>query len=271
MKTLVIIPARIRATRLPNKVLLPLAGLPLLRRVIQRVRAASSSFELVVATTRMPEDDAIRALCREIDEECFSGHPTDLLDRHYQVAFAAKADVVVKIPSDCPLIDPGAIDRVLSYYRENRDCYDYVGNLHPPSWPDGHDVEVMTMAALEIAWREGARPFEREHTTPFILDSPERFRIGNVVWETGLDYSMTHRWTVDYIEDYLFVESVYDELWSAARTIFSLQDVLSLLDVRPELAAINARHLGVNWYRCHLDELRTGMAEDTPTSVLTAI
>jgi spore coat polysaccharide biosynthesis protein SpsF len=274
MKTLVVIQARTGSTRLPNKVLLPLAGSPLLQRMIQRVRAATCSFELVVATTTAPEDDAIRQLCREIDVECFSGHPTDLLDRHYRAAMAAKADVVVKIPSDCPLIDPAVIDRVLTDAEANRERYDYVSNLHPPTWPDGHDVEVIRMAAVETAWREAERDFEREHTTPFIWDNPERFRIGNVEWKTGLDYSMTHRWTIDYIEDYLFIESVYDELWSAARPMFSIQDVLNLLAARPGIAAINARYRGVNWYRHHLGELRTKTAEDTrsiePAATLTA-
>lgn len=263
MNTLVVIQARTSSTRLPNKVLLPLAGLPLLARLIQRVKAAKHAFELIVATTTAPQDDTIRELCHEIDVTCFSGHPTDLLDRHYRAALAAQADVVVKIPSDCPLIDPVVIDRVLAYYEKNRECYDYVSNLHPPTYPDGHDVEVMTMAALEAAWREAAQPFEREHTTPFIWDNPERFRIGNVTWETGLDYSLTHRWTIDYIEDYLLIETVYDELWSAARPFFSLQDVLSLMAARPELAAINARYRGVNWYRHHLDKLRTKTVEDT--------
>jgi spore coat polysaccharide biosynthesis protein SpsF len=225
MKTLVVIQARTRSTRLPNKVLLPLAGLPLLQRMVQRVRAAKHSFEVIVATTTAPDDDAIRDLCQEIDVKCFSGHPADLLDRHYQAALAEQADVVVKIPSDCPLIDPQIIDRVLDYYETSREQFDYVSNLHPATYPDGNDVEVMPMAALETAWREATRPLQREHTTPFLWDNPNRFRIGNVTWETGLDYSMTHRWTIDYIEDYLLIESVYDDLWSAARPVFSLQDI----------------------------------------------
>lgn len=263
MKTVVVIQARTRSTRLPNKVLLPLAGLPLLQRLVQRVQAARSQFELIVATTTAPEDDAIRELCQEIEVDCFSGHPTDLLDRHYRAVLQKEADAVVKIPSDCPLIDPKVIERVLAFYEENHERYDYVSNLHPATWPDGNDVEVMSIAALETAWREAGQLFAREHTTPFIWDNPERFRIGNVAWETGLDYSMTHRFTIDYIEDYLFIESVYDELWSAARPFFSLQDVLCLLALRPDIQAINARYRGVNWYRHHLDQLRTKTAKDT--------
>ncbi len=125
------------------------------------------------------------------------------------------------------------------------------------------------MAALETAWLEAMRPFEREHTTPFIWDQPERFRIGNVEWETGLNYSMTHRWTIDYVEDYLFLESIYDRLWSPIQPIFSLRDVLDLMAADPTIRTINARYAGVNWYRHYLEELRTVSATETRQPVST--
>ncbi len=137
---------------------------------------------------------------------CVSGHPTDLLDRHLQAARERGADAVVKIPSDCPLIDPGAIDSVLTVFLAAPERFDYVGNLHPPTWPDGNDVEVVPVAALETAWREADRPFEREHTTPFLWERPERFRLASVVWESGLDFSRSYRLTVDYQEDYHLAE-----------------------------------------------------------------
>jgi len=231
--------------------------------MIQRVMAASGDFEVIVATTDESRDRLISELCQRIGVKCIRGSATDLLDRHYRAAIQEKADVVAKIPSDCPLIDPAVIDRVLDFYHCNRDRYDYVGNLHPATFPDGNDVEVMSLGVLETAWLEAHRDFEREHTTPFIWERPERFRIGNVEWETGLDYSMSHRWTVDYGEDYFFVESVYDNLWSEANPGFSIQDILDLLRARPELSAINAKYAGVNWYRHHLNELRTKTAIDT--------
>jgi len=262
-KTLIIIQARTGSSRLPYKVLLPLAGKPLLQRMIQRVAAASGDFEILVATTAESRDRLISELCQRIGVKCMCGHPTDLLDRHYKSALQEKADVVVKIPSDCPLVDPAVIDQVLTSYNENLGLYDYVGNLHPPTFPDGNDVEVMPMGVLETAWLEARRELEREHTTPFIWERPERFRIGNVEWGTGLDYSMSHRWTIDYSEDYFFVEQVYDHLWSQANPGFSIQEILRLLSDRPEIAAINAKYAGVNWYRHHLDELRTKTAKDT--------
>lgn len=257
MRVVVVVQARTGSTRLPSKILLPLAGAPLLLRMLERVSAARTPFTLVVATTVDSSDDPVRTFCEKAGYHCYSGHPTDLLDRHYGAAQAYQADVVVKIPSDCPLIDPSVIDRVLQFYLDHRTEYDFVSNLHPATYPDGNDVEVMPFDVLQIAWREATKDFEREHTTPFIWERPERFRIGNVVWETGLNYSMSHRWTIDYPEDYEFIKRVYDELWNERSPIFSLNDILTLLEKKPELAAINARYAGVNWYRHYAGELKT--------------
>ncbi len=257
MRTLVVVQARTGSTRLPGKVMMPLAGEPLLRRMIERVQAAKSPCELVVATTTESTDDGIRALCRRIGVECFSGHPTDLLDRHYRAAVSSRADEVVKIPSDCPLIDPAVIDRVLASHAERRGSVDYTSNLHPATYPDGNDVEVVPFAVLEEAHREAARPLEREHTTPFIWERPDRYRTRNVAWETGLNYSMTHRWTIDYPEDYAFIKTVYDELWSPTEQPFRMDEILRLLEERPEIAQINAAYAGLNWYRNHAHELTT--------------
>lgn len=263
MKTVIIIQARTGSSRLPNKVLMPLAGAPLLQRMVERVRCIRSDASLIVATTTDVSDEPIRMHCRTIGVECFSGHPTDLLDRHYQAALTADADAVVKIPSDCPLIDPSVIDRVLKKFRSDGGRFDFVSNLHPATYPDGNDVEVMTMASLEMAWKEARKEFEREHTTPYLWDNPDLFRIGNVEWETGLDLSMSHRWTIDYPEDYAFLRAVYDSLWTKPETPFTIRDILRFLGSHPEIHAINSRFAGVNWYRHHLGEFRTVQPEQT--------
>jgi spore coat polysaccharide biosynthesis protein SpsF len=262
VKVVVVVQARMGSTRLPGKVLLPLAGAPLLERMLQRVLAASEPDEVCVATSNAAEDEPIRELSTRLGLRVLSGHPTDLLDRHLQAARAACADVMVKIPSDCPLIDPAAIDRVLGHYRAASATLDFVTNLHPPSWPDGNDVEVVPMGVLEIAWREARRPFEREHTTPFIWEHPERFRVLNVASELGRDLSKSHRFTIDYAEDHQFIARVYDELWSAERPIFSLEDILELLAHEPGLMRLNARWAGHSWHLAHLGELATVAAGD---------
>ena len=262
MKLLVVMQARMGSSRLPGKVMLPVTGEPLLAAMLRRVRAAQTPFDVCIATTMSSDDDPIVELCAEHDVICYRGHPTDLIARHLLAAQGSGAEAVVKIPSDCPLIDPGVIDRVLQYYLENSTRVDYVSNLHPPTYPDGNDVEVMSFGALHAAFREAQEPFEREHTTPYIWERPDRFRIGNVTWETGLNYAMSHRFTLDYVEDYRFIKLVFEQL-GGTRQVFSLSDILQLLAKKPELARINSQFVGVNWYRHHLHELRQVGPADT--------
>lgn len=254
LKIVTIIQARMSSTRLPGKVLLPVLGKPLLIRMIERVQSAKFIGQLVIATSTNGDDDEIEKLCSENNLTCFRGHLTDLLDRHYQAGKKYSADAVVKIPSDCPLIDPKVIDKVLKYYIDNSNEYDFVSNLHPSTYPDGNDVEIFSLCALERAWKEADKQLEREHTTPYFWENPDKFKIGNVVWETGLDYSTTHRWTIDFEEDYQFIKKVYEELFPNNPT-FGLNDIVNLLNEKPEVAAINQQYLGKYWYEKHLNDL----------------
>ncbi len=264
MRLLVAVQARLGSSRLPGKVLLPVCGEPLLACMLRRVRAARIPFELCVVTTTAIEDDPIVELCHGINVRCYRGHPTDLLDRHFRAGRELNATAVAKIPSDCPLIDPAIIERVLGDYLDHAGSADYVSNLHPATYPDGNDVEVMSMDALRSAHGEASQPFEREHTTPYIWERPERFRLRNVTWESGLDYSMSHRFALDYPEDYRFIAAVFEEL-GGPDAHFGLHDILDLLERKPELSHLNARYLGVNWYRHHLKDLKHVRPEETRT------
>jgi len=133
----------------------------------------------------------------------------------------------------------------------------YTSNLHPESYPDGNDVEVMGFAALETAWRESTRPYEREHTTPFLWDQPERFPIHNVLWEVRRDLSRTHRVVVDYEEDYSVVRAVFDALWTDRNPVFRVEDIACFLDEHPDVRRLNEGRFGATWYRSHASELRT--------------
>jgi spore coat polysaccharide biosynthesis protein SpsF len=241
---------------------MPLLGKPLFVRQAERVKAAGLCGRVVIATTTLPEDDVIAGICDEECLDCYRGNPQDLLDRHYQAALYYGADVAVKIPSDCPLIDPAVIDEVIGYWMGHAGEFDFVSNLHPATWPDGNDVEVMSLAVLEQAWREACRPIEREHTTPFLWERPERFRIGNVLMKGGADFSMTHRFTIDYDADYRFIRAVFEALYPED-PLFGAGAILSLMERRPDIYAINAELAGVNWYRNHLDELKTVCAAQT--------
>jgi spore coat polysaccharide biosynthesis protein SpsF len=257
-----VIQARTGSSRFPNKILLPLSNAPLLYRMYERVAASKLKGTIVIATTTDKSDDQVEELCKDYQLNCFRGHPTDLLDRHYQAAKLLNADVVVKIPSDCPLIDPNVIDKVLQYYLDNSSKYDYVSNLHPATYPDGNDVEIMSFKVLMNACENAKLELEREHTTPYLWENPDKFRVGNVEWETGFDYSMSHRFTIDYEKDYNFIKQVYDELYPINNK-FTLKDILDLLDRKPEIRKINEEYCGVNWYRKHLNELKTITSDQT--------
>lgn len=255
-KIVTVIQARIGSSRLPGKVMLPLAGKPLILRMYERVSYSRYVSKIIIAITEDESDNQLFKLCKQNNLNVFRGNSLDLLDRHYKAAKENNPEVVIKIPSDCPLIDPEIIDKVILYYINSKEKYDFVSNLHPASYPDGNDVEVMNFKSLENAWINAKKDFEREHTTPYIWENPDKFRIGNVVWETGLDYSMTHRFTIDYKEDYEFIKWVYDELYEKNYK-FSLSDILELLEKKPEIKKINQMYVGVNWYRNHLNELKT--------------
>lgn len=252
---LVVVQARMSSTRLPGKVMKEILGKPVLIRQLERMKRARFCKNMVVAATTSPDDDVIEEICRTEGFDIFRGHPDDLLDRHYKAGKIYDASEVVKIPSDCPVIDPEIIDNVIQFYYDNPDRYDFVSNLHPPSWPDGNDVELIPMKNLELAWNEATKKHEREHTTSFFWDHPSRFRIGNVGWETGLDYSRSHRFTLDYQEDFDFIKRIYEELYPL-NPDFKLGDILNLLDKNSEIYEINQKYAGEYWYKNHVDELK---------------
>lgn len=232
MKVVAIVQARMGSTRLPGKVLLELAGAPVLRCVMNRLGRARTLDALVVATTVRPEDDALEAECRRSGWTCFRGSEEDVLDRYYQAALAHDADEIVRVTSDCPLIEPKIVDEVVTALRESG--ADYAANILPPrTFPRGLDVEAIRFAALERAWREDTDPARREHVTPYLYRHPERFRLHGV---TGEGDHSHQRWTVDTPEDLAFVRRIYEHF---GHDRFSWRDALALLDRYPEWLAIN--------------------------------
>ncbi|MHA8069728.1 cytidylyltransferase domain-containing protein [Aquirufa ecclesiirivi] len=261
-KLLILVQARTGSSRFPNKVLKPVLDKPILIHQLERIQSIQRKAEIVVITSLEPEDDAIVEISKKYGFPVFRGSLNDLLDRHYQAAKAYDADWIVKIPSDCPLIDPQIIDEVFDYCFLHEGEFDFVSNLHPASYPDGNDVEMMTFSALEKAWKEAKRPFEREHTTPYFWENPSLFSIGNWEWKSGLKYDMSHRFTLDYPEDLTFIDQVYQHLYFS-KPLFGLDDILPLLQAHPKIYQINSSYAGVNWYRNHLHELRTIGVEQT--------
>lgn len=265
-KIVIVIQARMSSSRLPGKIMLPILGESLLYCMIERIKRVKYKVEIVVATSERSDDNVIVLEAVKANVVWYRGSLSNLLDRHYQVGCLTGADVILKIPSDCPLIDPAVIDRVLDYYFQHEEDLDFVSNLHPATYPDGNDVELMTMECLSKTWHEATRPLELEHTTPYIWENPDKFSIANVFWETGLDYSMSHRFTIDYREDYDFIKRIFEELYPKKRH-FDLTDILNLLDKKRSIYNINAKYVGVNWYRNHLSELKTVGVNQTKSMV----
>jgi spore coat polysaccharide biosynthesis protein SpsF len=225
------------STRLPGKVLADIGGKPMLVRVVERAGRARSIDALVVATTTDASDEAVAAHCAERGITCFRGHPTDVLDRFYRAGSGARAEVVVRLTADCPVIDPLVIDEVVSAFLAAEPPVDFATNRLPweRTYPIGLDTEVCTFEALEIAWREARQPHEREHVMPYLYEVPGRFRILHV--KAPRDFGHL-RWTVDTAEDLQLIRKVYAAF--GGRDDFTWREVLDLFDREPSLAALNA-------------------------------
>jgi spore coat polysaccharide biosynthesis protein SpsF len=233
-RVVAIIQARMGSTRLPGKVMMPLAGEPMLARVVERVRRTVGIDETVVATSVLPEEQPLVALCRRLDVRCVRGSALDVLARYHQAAVESAADTIIRITSDCPLISPAVTGRVLAAFREGGS--DYCSNCHQRTYPRGLDTEVFSRAALELAAVEAREPSEREHVTPFIWRRPERFRLAEVVDQ--VDRSSL-RWTVDTPDDYVLTQRIYDAFLPHDPT-FDYAEVVSLLDRHPDWSSLNA-------------------------------
>ncbi|MBD1872963.1 glycosyltransferase family protein [Nodosilinea sp. FACHB-131] len=236
MTITIIVQARMTSTRLPGKVLKPVLGKPLLTYQIERLKRVKAADSIVIATTENSADDPIVELCQALAVDYFRGSEQDVLSRYYRAAQTAQADVVVRVTSDCPLIDPEVIDEVIQVYIAQRDRYDYVSNSLRRSYPRGLDTEVFSAQALEQAHREAIAQPDREHVTPFIYNHPNRYAIGQVT--TAQDLSR-HRWTVDTPEDFELIKRMLEALYPQVPN-FTLQDCLDLLSQHPDWTVINS-------------------------------
>lgn len=224
------------STRLPGKVLLPIAGRPMLSYQLERLRRCRSVDRIIVATSGKPADEEIVAFCEQESTEVLCGPEHDVLERYALAAQATGAEMVVRVTADCPLLDPALIDEAVQVFSCGE--YDYLSNMRPPTWPYGMAVEVMTRRALDEAAAEAQAPPEREHVTPFLYWRPERYRMRTITREPDLS---AHRWTVDTPEDFKLVSHILRELYPM-RPAFTVDDVLALLDQHPDWVDIN-RHV----------------------------
>lgn len=236
MKTVIVVQARMSSTRLPGKVLKMVLDKPLLEYQIERLRRVKLADEIVIATTTNDTDEPIIELCDRLSVPYFRGSEEDVLARYHGAAKKHYADVVVRVTSDCPLIDPQAIDKVIKFYIENADKYDYVSNCLKRTYPRGMDTEVFSLKALHEAFLEASVQPEREHVTPFIYRHLKRYCVGHVVYSEN---QSSHRWTVDTPEDFELIRIIIETIYPK-KSDFSMEDCLNLIKNNPDWLAINA-------------------------------
>ena len=219
MKTVAIVQARMGSTRLPGKVLMEIAGQPMLAWVINRIRRARALDDIVVATSINSIDDVIEKLCVQREWPCFRGDEYDLLDRYYQAAIAFKAEIIVRITSDCPLIDPEVIDTMVTDFQRRvgtREEVDYLSNNNRRTFPHGLELEVFSIEALTRIWHETTNPYSREHVTYQISENPDRFVVADFL-NPGGDQS-GYRWTVDTANDLAHIRWLVAHLSESGET-----------------------------------------------------
>jgi spore coat polysaccharide biosynthesis protein SpsF len=235
-----IVQARMGSTRLPGKVMLEGAGQPLLGHLLERLGYSRHLAKIVVATSTNPRDDIIKQYCSSVQVPVFRGSEHDVLDRYFQAARALGITVVVRVTSDCPLLDPELIDEQLERFAGKLGDYDLITNRHPLTYVDGLDFDIIPIKALEAAWGKADRPHQREHVVPFFWEAG--LRVHNFEDPHRLFY--VHRWSLDYPEDYELIRWIYRALYTQGRR-FATKDVIEYLSAHPDVSKVNAKHLPV--------------------------
>lgn len=252
MKIIAIVQARMGSTRLPEKVLMPLEGKPVLMHIIDRLNSVPQIDQVVVATSISKNNDKILEFCKTQGIECFRGSEDDVLDRFYKTAGQFKAENYIRVTGDCPLLDPKLLENLINYFFDNK--LDYCGIATGAGvadkgfigrFPDGLDAEIFTFHTLERAYHEAEGKQFREHVTPYIWKNPDKFKLG-VFMSKDKDYS-EYRWTLDNIEDYNLIKWIYSKLY-LQKPKFNMFDILNLLESNKELMKKNIHLIGKEGY-----------------------
>jgi spore coat polysaccharide biosynthesis protein SpsF len=232
-----VVQVRMGSTRLKEKAMKSVLGKPVLAVIIDRLKHSQLIDKIVIATTDRPEDKVIMEFACANGLGAYAGSEMDIVDRMYQTAIKYDAEAIIRITGDCPFVDPKIVDQIIALYKNDPEL-NYVSNIYPPSYPDGLDVELVSFKTLERLKQEVNDPFLREWLAGYIVKNPDKFRTANLKNKSDLS---ALRWTVDYQEDYEFVSNVFEELGRDGQ-LFLMQDILQLLDKKPELLQINAGH-----------------------------
>ena len=255
MRVATIIQARLGSTRLPGKVLADLCGRTVLWRVIERALAIPGGDVVVCAVPDAEADDAVAIEAGRAGAVVTRGSTTDVLDRYYRAALAVQADAVMRITSDCPLIDPAVCGALIARWRASGADYGCI-NM-PPTWPHGLECEVFSFEWLDRAAREAVKPSDREHVSPYIRNHPGALRMN---MPGPGPQSVRHRWTLDHADDLTFLRTIWP-LLPAGPAGWGWQVPFGIVEADPELAAINAGHDRLEGYSKSLvEDARAGFA-----------
>ncbi|MEK4484804.1 glycosyltransferase family protein [Psychrobacillus sp. FSL H8-0484] len=236
MTVLAIIQARMGSTRLPGKILKKVNGKALLAYQIERVRQSKCIDKIVIATTIDQKDEPIVEFCEQYGVDYYRGSENDVLARYYEAAEQFEGDIIVRLTSDCPIIDPIVMDETICYYIDHASEFDYVSNTIERTYPRGLDTEVFSREALEKSYKEATLERDREHVTAYMYTNPEKFRLGSISNPQDLGH---YRWTVDTVEDFELIELILKELYHFSK-MFYMDDVINILGKYPEWNKINA-------------------------------
>ena len=219
-----IIQARMGSSRFPNKTLKNIGGKPLLELIIERIKYTKCIDEIIIATTNEPEDDRLAEWIVNNNLKLYRGSSDDVLDRFYQASQLVNGiETIIRVTADDPFKDPEIIDLVYDRYLLEK--ADYASNTIVPTYPEGLDIEIFSYKSLKEAWLHAKLPSEREHVTPYIWKNKEKFKIISIENEKDLSF---HRWTIDYKEDFEFVEKIFNNLYKKNQ-IFLMNDILEFL------------------------------------------
>lgn len=228
--------ARMASSRLPGKILKDLLGKPSLERLVERARRATLVDEVVVATTVSPQDDAVEAWAKKAGVSFYRGSEDDVLLRVLEAAKAHRADLIVELTGDCPLLDPSLIDEVIAHYLENG--FDYVSNNKERSYPRGFDTQIFSTKVLDEVNRLTKDAADHEHVSLYIYEHPERYKLSTLRAPEPL-YGPDIRLCVDTPEDFRVVESIYQGL-HPQKPAFDAYDIMDFLKKLPDILRINA-------------------------------
>lgn len=237
MKVVVIIQARVSSTRLPAKILLDLGGQTALERCLRRAQLFTGVDEVVIATSDAEYDEPIALIARRLGVPCFRGSELDVLSRYFVAATATRAEVVVRVTSDCPLLDPSISSGVIRHFLARSPAIHYASNTLVRRLPRGLDTEVFSFEALRRAHEEATAGPDREHVTRYLYSNPSTFTCEGVLPDDLGDES-GQRWTLDTLEDYQFLVRLFDRLGPRSGTA-GMAEVLEVANAQPDIRRFN--------------------------------